>query len=72
MKLFFTNKYPVLGSKDNNPVLLEVGTVFTIISINCSMFELEPIQKNNRLDLPVAVDAKMLELGFNQQDDLGE
>lgn len=70
MKRFFVNKYPVncgMG-KDQRPMLVETGTIFTIIGINASMFELEPVSKIDWLEYPLMIDALMLERGFTAQD----
>jgi hypothetical protein len=70
MKRFFVNKYPVncgIGN-DQRPLLVETGTVFTIIGIVGNFFELEPVSKIDWLTCPVMVDALMLERGFTAQN----
>jgi len=71
MKRFFVNKYPVncgIGN-DKQPRMVETGTVFTIIGISGSMFELDPVTKIEWLEgYPIVVDPLMLERGFTLQE----
>ena len=75
MTRFFANKYPVtyMHDKDNKPMRLPKGTIFTVAAISGNMFELEPVEKINELAIyPMMVDANMLNTGFTGQEYLKE
>lgn len=69
MKRFYANKFPIAGMiKDGKPMVIEAGTVFTIISITGDFFNLEPIDNALDIPYPLMIGAGMLEHGFTGQD----